>query len=97
LLEDLPVAVREQQVRLYQASLSMVAVAAAPRRVVVQPHSLQSRLQVARAFRQHLNDKGWLPGNRIPRNTLVSFKSYAVVECGRCREVALYCTLAQVV
>ena len=60
LAASLPTAVREEQVRLYEASLSIAAEGPTKvQKLLVHPHLLKSRMQVAAAFHDYLADSGW--------------------------------------
>ena len=74
LAASLPTAVREEQVRLYEASLSIAAEGPTKvQKLLVHPHLLKSRMQVAAAFHDYLADSGWTFRARVPRNATSSF------------------------
>ncbi len=78
IVDRLPDAVKQEQVRLYQASTDMLAKAAVaatdkPEPLIVYPHLLSSRMQVAEAFHRYLRANGWVEGARLPRNSAPTF------------------------
>lgn len=75
LAADLPAAVQEEQIRHYEAQEQNALVAATPqsRALVVYPHLLKSRKELAGAFHGFLLDLGWRPGQRKPRNSASAF------------------------
>ena len=74
----LPAAVLEEQVRLYDATCGVVV--KPPTKLLVQPHLLRSRVQVATAFNEYLINAGWTVGTRIPRGATTEFAKHL---CGR--------------
>ena len=62
-----------------RAYLASTAVAEAPKpepeppKILVYPHLLKSRMQVAAAFNAYLLRKGWAKGTRLPRNACPDF------------------------
>ena len=73
LVDTLPGAVAEEQVRLYQASKCAAVVPHAPQAIVVYPHLLKSRQEAARLFDTELRNAGWAPGTRLPRFSASKF------------------------
>ena len=74
LAASLPPAVCGEQVVLHAAaSAGKKRAAPEPVQLVVQPHALASRMQVARAFDERLRAGGWSPGSRVPRSATPSF------------------------
>ena len=69
LVDMLPPAVLDEQVRLHQASKCGPVVPHAPRAVVVYPHLLKSRQEAAQFFDTELRKAGWAPGTRLPRTS----------------------------
>ena len=67
LVDTLPPAVLDEQVRLHQASKCGPVVPHAPQAVVVYPHLLKSRQEAAQFFDTELRKAGWAPGTRLPR------------------------------
>ena len=67
LVDTLPPAVLDEQVRLHQASKCVQVVPHAPQAVVVYPHLLKSRQEAAQFFDTELRKAGWAPGTRLPR------------------------------
>ena len=67
LVDTLPPAVLDEQVRLHQASKCVPVVPHAPQAVVVYPHLLKSRQEAAQFFDTELRKAGWAPGTRLPR------------------------------
>ena len=66
---SLPGTVLEEQLRLYEASQSIVAKPSkAPEQLLVHAHLLSSRMQAVSVFDAYLRDGGWMPGDRLPRN-----------------------------
>ena len=76
LAESLPHAVLEEQLRAYRAS---TAIAEAPKpeaaspRILVYPHLLKSRMQVAAAFNAYLLRQKWVIGTRLPYKACSDF------------------------
>ena len=66
-VDTLPAAVADEQVRLYQASKCAAVVPHAPQAIVVYPHLLKSRQEAAQLFDTELRNAGWAPGTRLPR------------------------------
>ena len=73
LLDTLPGAVADEQVRLYQASKCAAVVPHAPQAIVVYPHLLKSRQEAAQLFDTELRNAGWAPGTRLPRTSAIKF------------------------
>ena len=73
LLDTLPPAVLDEQVRLYQGRSCGPVVPHAPRALVVCPHLLKSRQEAAQLFDTELRKAGWAPGTRLPRTSAVKF------------------------
>ena len=71
LVDTLPGAVADEQVRLYQASKCAAVVPHAPQAIVVYPHLLKSRQEAARLFDTELRNAGWAPGTRLPRASAI--------------------------
>ena len=69
----MPAAVADEQVRLYQASKCAAVVPHAPQAIVVYPHLLKSRHEVAQLFDTELRNAGWAPGTRLPRTSATRF------------------------
>ena len=67
LVDTLPPAVLDEQVRLHQASKCGPVEPCAPQAVVVYPHLLKSRQEAAQFFDTELRKAGWAPGTRLPR------------------------------
>ena len=67
LVDSLPSAVLDEQVRLHQASTCGPVVPHAPQAFVVYPHKLKSREEAAKGFDMELLNAGWAPGTRLPR------------------------------
>ena len=81
LADALPASVLEEQVRLYTAREAIAPVGADPAAmspILVYPHLLQSRMQVASAFHKYLIGEGWVEGSRIPRGACVVFLGHMV-------------------
>ena len=79
LVDTLPGAVADEQVRLYQASKCAAVVPHAPQAIVVYPHLLKSRQEAARLFDTELRNAGWAPGTRLPRASARKFVGW----CGQ--------------
>ena len=74
LAKNLPEAVLEEQLRLYEASQAIVAQPPkVPEKLLVHAHLFSSRMQVGAAFNMYLRDDGWAPGARIPRHACPTF------------------------
>ena len=73
LVDTLPAAVADEQVRLYQASKRAAIVPHAPQAIVVYPHLLKSRQEAAHMFDAELRNEGWAPGTRLPRTSATKF------------------------
>ena len=72
-VDTLPAAVADEQVRLYQASKCAAVVPHAPQAIVVYPHLLKSRHEAAQLFDTELRNAGWAPGTRLPRAAATKF------------------------
>ena len=77
-VDTLPAAVADEQVRLYQASKCAAVVPHAPQAIVVYPHLLKSRQEAARLFDTELRNAGWAPGTRFPRTPAIKFAGQLV-------------------
>ena len=73
LVDTLPPAVLDEQVRLYQASNCGPVVPHAPKAIVVYPQLLKSRQETAQLFETELLNAGWAPGTRLPRTSAIKF------------------------
>ena len=73
LLNSLPSAVVEEQLRLYKARSCGDIVPHAQQKILVYPHLAQSRQSVAKAFAAELQSAGWVAGTRLPRNACTKF------------------------
>ena len=71
LVDTLPGAVADEQVRLYQASKRAAIVPHAPQAIVVYPHFVKSRQEAAHMFDAELRNEGWAPGTRLPRTSAI--------------------------
>ena len=75
LAKSLPAAVRNEQLQLYNESLTRVVESKAkePGNLLVSPQLLKSRMQVAAAYAKYLKDDGHGGGKRAPRNAVTRF------------------------
>ena len=73
LVDTLPPAVLDEQVRLHQASKCGPVVPHAPQAIVVYPHLLKSRQEASQLFDTVLRNAGWAPGTRLPRTSAIKF------------------------
>jgi hypothetical protein len=75
LSKSLPAAVLEEQIKLYQGrSGGTVAKTTGDMgKILVSPNFARSRIQVAEAFNEYLESRGWTRGKRIPRNATPDF------------------------
>ena len=71
LVDTLPPAVLDEQVRLHQASKCGPVVPHAPKAIVVYPHLLKSRQEAAQFFDTELRNAGWAPGTRLSRASAI--------------------------
>ena len=78
LVDMLPPAMLDEQVRLHQASKCGPVVPHAPQAVVVYPHLLKSRQEAAQFFDTELRKAGWAPGTRLPRTSATRFAAKLV-------------------
>ena len=72
----LPHAVLEEQTRAYQESLALPQApktASEAPTILVYPHLLKSRMQVAAAFDAYLLRQGWVKGTRVPNKACTEF------------------------
>ena len=68
---SLPASVLEEQARLYEARDTLAAAptdSAQRSPVLLYPHLLKSRMQVAGAFHEWMKEGGWVDNSRIPRH-----------------------------
>ena len=73
---SLPASVLEEQVRLYEARGALAAAptdSAQRSPVLLYPHLLKSRMQVAAAFDKWMKEGGWVVNSRIPRVACPTF------------------------
>ena len=74
LASSLPGPVVEEQVRLYEAECDVVAnKSTTPTKLLVYPHLLKSRMQVAQTFHEYFINQGWDVGERLPRGIAIEF------------------------
>ena len=76
LAESLPDVVLEEQRRAYLASAAVAAGSkpeTEPPKILVYPHLLRSRMQVAGALNADLRRKGWVNGTRLPHGACAQF------------------------
>ena len=79
LASSLPGPVVEEQVRLYEAQCDVVAIKSdTPTKLLVYPHLLKSRMQVAQAFHEYLINKGWEVVARLSRGVTIEFANTLV-------------------
>ena len=78
LLDMLPPAVLDEQMRLYQGRSCGLVVPHAPRAIVVYTHLLKSRQEAARLFHTGSLNAGWAPGTRLPRLSATKFAKQLV-------------------
>ena len=82
LAESLPDVVLEEQRRAY---LATKAIAAGPKpvteppKILVYPHLLRSRMQVAAALNADLRRKGWVNGTRLPHGACCQFMASRLI------------------
>ena len=73
---SLPASVLEEQARLCEAKGTLAAAptdSAQRSPVLLYPHLLKSRMQVAGAFHEWLKEGGWVDNSRIPRTACPTF------------------------
>ena len=85
---ELPEAVVEEQIALHGRHLSEAAVAEPiAKTILVYPHLLRSRMQVAAEFHKHLCLLGWSHGSRMPRGSTTAFLSRLEWSTGRRNDI----------
>ena len=73
LCDMMPDAVVEEQVRAYE-SRPEPQPPCQPKQMIVYPHNLKSRLQVVKAFDEHLRGRGWDGKGRLPYKARAEFE-----------------------